>query len=172
MAGRSPGMPSGPDPGLTSVSDPVHAAPTRCPRRLAVGASIADREPAEVDESGVARTLGDRVAQPGFEEAPPHPGDAPAQHELHWRPAAMRPEHRLQVAVADAGRCAQVVEGDRGRVMGIDPLLGRADAPAPAGRRPSAGRPPVAATRQGDVIIVKVSENERYDIPDAFGNGG
>lgn len=31
---------------------------------------------------------------------------------------------------------------------------------------------PVTATRQGDVTIVKVSDNERYDIPDAFLNGG
>jgi hypothetical protein len=31
---------------------------------------------------------------------------------------------------------------------------------------------PVTATRQGDVTIVKVSDNERYDIPDALLNGG
>jgi hypothetical protein len=31
---------------------------------------------------------------------------------------------------------------------------------------------PVTATRQGDVTIVKISDNERYDIPDAFLNGG
>jgi hypothetical protein len=31
---------------------------------------------------------------------------------------------------------------------------------------------PVTATRQGDVTLVKVSDNERYDIPDAFLNGG
>jgi len=31
---------------------------------------------------------------------------------------------------------------------------------------------PVTATRQGDVTVVKVSDNERYDIPDAFLNGG
>jgi hypothetical protein len=31
---------------------------------------------------------------------------------------------------------------------------------------------PVTVTRQGDVTIVKVSDNERYDIPDAFLNGG
>ncbi len=31
---------------------------------------------------------------------------------------------------------------------------------------------PVSATRQGDVTLVKVSDNERYDIPDAFLNGG
>jgi hypothetical protein len=31
---------------------------------------------------------------------------------------------------------------------------------------------PVTATRQGDATIVKVSDNERYDIPDAFLNGG
>jgi hypothetical protein len=31
---------------------------------------------------------------------------------------------------------------------------------------------PVTATRQGDVIILKVSDIERYDIPDALLNGG
>ena len=31
---------------------------------------------------------------------------------------------------------------------------------------------PVTATRQGDVTTAKVSDNERYDIPDAFLNGG
>lgn len=31
---------------------------------------------------------------------------------------------------------------------------------------------PVTATRQGDVTVVKVSDDERYDIPDAFLNGG
>jgi hypothetical protein len=31
---------------------------------------------------------------------------------------------------------------------------------------------PVTATRQGDVTVVKISDNERYDIPDAFLNGG
>jgi hypothetical protein len=31
---------------------------------------------------------------------------------------------------------------------------------------------PVTATRQSDVTVVKVSDNERYDIPDAFLNGG
>jgi hypothetical protein len=31
---------------------------------------------------------------------------------------------------------------------------------------------PVSAARQGDVTVVKVSDNERYDIPDAFLNGG
>ncbi|MBK6603760.1 MAG: hypothetical protein IPG28_20020 [Betaproteobacteria bacterium] len=31
---------------------------------------------------------------------------------------------------------------------------------------------PVTATRQGDVTIVKVRDAERYDIPDAFLNGG
>jgi hypothetical protein len=31
---------------------------------------------------------------------------------------------------------------------------------------------PVTATRQGDVTVVKVDDNERYDIPDAFLNGG
>ena len=31
---------------------------------------------------------------------------------------------------------------------------------------------PVTATRQGDVTVVKVSDNERYDIPDAFLTGG
>jgi hypothetical protein len=31
---------------------------------------------------------------------------------------------------------------------------------------------PVTATRQGDVTFVKISDNERYDIPDAFLNGG
>jgi hypothetical protein len=31
---------------------------------------------------------------------------------------------------------------------------------------------PLTATRQGDVTVVKVSDNERYDIPDAFLNGG
>jgi hypothetical protein len=31
---------------------------------------------------------------------------------------------------------------------------------------------PVTATRQGDVTVVKVSDNERYDIPDVFLNGG
>jgi len=31
---------------------------------------------------------------------------------------------------------------------------------------------PVTAARQGDVTIVKVSDDERYDIPDAFLNGG
>jgi hypothetical protein len=31
---------------------------------------------------------------------------------------------------------------------------------------------PVTVTRQGDVTIVKVSDDERYDIPDAFLNGG
>lgn len=31
---------------------------------------------------------------------------------------------------------------------------------------------PVTATRQGDVTVVEVSDNERYDIPDAFLNGG
>lgn len=30
----------------------------------------------------------------------------------------------------------------------------------------------VTATRQGDMTVVKVSDNERYDIPDAFLNGG
>ena len=30
----------------------------------------------------------------------------------------------------------------------------------------------VTATRQGDVTVVKVGDNERYDIPDAFLNGG
>ena len=31
---------------------------------------------------------------------------------------------------------------------------------------------PVTATRQGDVTVVKVGDNERCDIPDAFLNGG
>ena len=31
---------------------------------------------------------------------------------------------------------------------------------------------PVTATRQGDVTVVKVSDDERYDIPDAILNGG
>jgi hypothetical protein len=31
---------------------------------------------------------------------------------------------------------------------------------------------PVTITRQGDATVVKVSDNERYDIPDAFLNGG
>jgi hypothetical protein len=31
---------------------------------------------------------------------------------------------------------------------------------------------PVTATRQGDMTVVKVGDNERYDIPDAFLNGG
>jgi len=31
---------------------------------------------------------------------------------------------------------------------------------------------PVTATRQGDVTVVKVGDDERYDIPDAFLNGG
>jgi hypothetical protein len=31
---------------------------------------------------------------------------------------------------------------------------------------------PVTATRQGDVTVVRISDNERYDIPDAFLNGG
>ncbi len=31
---------------------------------------------------------------------------------------------------------------------------------------------PVTATRQGDVTVVTVGDNERYDIPDAFLNGG
>ena len=31
---------------------------------------------------------------------------------------------------------------------------------------------PVTMTRQGDTTVVKVSDNERYDIPDAFLNGG
>jgi hypothetical protein len=31
---------------------------------------------------------------------------------------------------------------------------------------------PVTAMRQGDVTTVNVSDNERYDIPDAFLNGG
>jgi hypothetical protein len=31
---------------------------------------------------------------------------------------------------------------------------------------------PVSAARQGDVTVVKVSHDERYDIPDAFLNGG
>jgi len=31
---------------------------------------------------------------------------------------------------------------------------------------------PVTATRQGDVTVVKISDNERYEIPDAFLNGG
>jgi hypothetical protein len=31
---------------------------------------------------------------------------------------------------------------------------------------------PLTATRQGDSTVVKVSDNERYDIPDAFLNGG
>jgi len=31
---------------------------------------------------------------------------------------------------------------------------------------------PVTATRQGDARVVKVGDNERYDIPDAFLNGG
>jgi hypothetical protein len=31
---------------------------------------------------------------------------------------------------------------------------------------------PVTATRQGDVTHVKVNDNERYDVPDAFLNGG
>jgi hypothetical protein len=31
---------------------------------------------------------------------------------------------------------------------------------------------PVTATRQGDVTIMKVGDDERYDIPDAFLNGG
>lgn len=31
---------------------------------------------------------------------------------------------------------------------------------------------PVTATRQGDGTVVKVSDNERYDVPDAFLNGG
>jgi hypothetical protein len=31
---------------------------------------------------------------------------------------------------------------------------------------------PVTVTRQGDVTVVKVGDNERYDIPDAFLNGG
>ena len=30
----------------------------------------------------------------------------------------------------------------------------------------------VTATRQADVTVVKVSDNERYDIPDVFLNGG
>ena len=30
----------------------------------------------------------------------------------------------------------------------------------------------MTATRQGDVTVVKVGDNERYDIPDAFLNGG
>ena len=31
---------------------------------------------------------------------------------------------------------------------------------------------PVTATRQGDATVVKVGDDERYDIPDAFLNGG
>ncbi len=31
---------------------------------------------------------------------------------------------------------------------------------------------PMTATRQGDTTVVKVGDNERYDIPDAFLNGG
>ena len=31
---------------------------------------------------------------------------------------------------------------------------------------------PVTAARQGDVTVVKVGDNERYDVPDAFLNGG
>jgi hypothetical protein len=31
---------------------------------------------------------------------------------------------------------------------------------------------PVTATRQGDLTVVKVGDNERYDIPDALLNGG
>jgi len=31
---------------------------------------------------------------------------------------------------------------------------------------------PVTATRQGDVTVVKISDDERYDIPDALLNGG
>ncbi len=31
---------------------------------------------------------------------------------------------------------------------------------------------PVTSARQGDVTVVKVSDDERYDIPDAFLNGG
>jgi hypothetical protein len=31
---------------------------------------------------------------------------------------------------------------------------------------------PVTITRQGDTTVVKVSDNERYDVPDAFLNGG
>lgn len=31
---------------------------------------------------------------------------------------------------------------------------------------------PVTATRQGDVMAVKVGDNERYDVPEAFLNGG
>ena len=31
---------------------------------------------------------------------------------------------------------------------------------------------PVTATRQGDATTVKVSDNESYEIPDAFLNGG
>jgi hypothetical protein len=31
---------------------------------------------------------------------------------------------------------------------------------------------PLTATRQGDVTVVKVGDNESYDIPDAFLNGG
>jgi hypothetical protein len=31
---------------------------------------------------------------------------------------------------------------------------------------------PVTATRQGDITVVKVSDNERYEIPDAFLAGG
>lgn len=31
---------------------------------------------------------------------------------------------------------------------------------------------PMTATRQGDTTVVKIGDNERYDIPDAFLNGG
>ena len=31
---------------------------------------------------------------------------------------------------------------------------------------------PLTATRQADVTVVKVGDNERYEIPDAFLNGG
>ncbi len=31
---------------------------------------------------------------------------------------------------------------------------------------------PMTATRQGDTTVVKVGNDERYDIPDAFVGGG
>lgn len=81
-----------------------------------------------MDESGVVRQSRDRIARLGVKKASPHPRKPPAHHELTWRLAAMRPEHRLEVAVTDAGHCAQAAERDRVRKMGIDPLFDNADA--------------------------------------------
>ena len=82
-----------------------------------------------MDETGIVRELGDRMARRGFEKVPPHRSQPSGHHELHGRLPAMRPECRLEVTVADTGHCAQATKRDRFRKMGIDPRLDGADAP-------------------------------------------